>query len=213
MEAAKTEVKPITDNPEYARLLEQKKQVEAEIEALKAGNQEAITAIQKDIDAYNQDIAVLERAQAQVEQYEKGMERIQQLQDEEKHLASEFEKLERELYLTEEFVRTKVRLLEEKINSKFHLARFKLFREQVNGGLEECCEVQYNGVPFNSLNNAARINIGLDIIRTLSEHYGFVAPIFIDNAESVTEIIPTRAQVIRLVVSEKDKQLRVEVEE
>lgn len=209
VEAAKTEVKPITDNPEYARLLEQKKQVEAEIEALKAGNQEAITAVQKDINAYNQDIAVLERAQAQVEQYEKGMERIQQLQDEEKHLASEFEKLERELYLTEEFVRTKVRLLEEKINSKFHLARFKLFREQVNGGLEECCEVQYNGVPFSSLNNAARINIGLDIIRTLSKHYDVEAPIFIDNAEAVVQLLPVDTQVIKLVVSGEHKKLTV----
>lgn len=213
VEAAKTEVKPITDNPEYARLLEQKQQVEAEIEALKAGNQEAITAIQKDIDAYNQDIAVLERAQAQVEQYHKGQERIKQLQDEEKHLAKQFEALEKELYLTEEFVRAKVRLLEEKINSKFQLARFKLFQEQVNGGLAECCEVQYNGVPFSSLNNAARINIGLDIIRTLSKHYDVEAPIFIDNAEAVVELLPMDAQVIKLVVSGEHKKLTVVIPE
>lgn len=210
VEAAKSEVKPITDNPEYQKLLEQKQQLEAEIEVLKADNQVAIAAIQKDIDAYNQDIAALERAQAQVEQYHKGQERIKQLQDEEKHLAKQFEALEKELYLTEEFVRAKVRLLEEKINSKFQLARFKLFQEQVNGGLAECCEVQYNGVPFSSLNNAARINIGLDIIRTLGKHYEAEAPIFIDNAEAVVELLPMDAQVIKLVVSGGDKKLRVE---
>jgi DNA repair exonuclease SbcCD ATPase subunit len=210
VEAAKSEVKPITDNPEYQKLLEQKQQVEAEIEALKASNQEAVGALQKEIDGYNQDIAALERAQAEVEQYERGQERIKELQAEEKRLAKEYEALEKQLYLTEEFVRTKVRLLEERINSKFELARFKLFQEQVNGGLAECCEVQYNGVPYSSLNNAARINIGLDIIRTLSRHYEAEAPIFIDNAEAVVELLPMDAQVIKLVVSGADKKLRIE---
>ena len=60
------------------------------------------------------------------------------------------------------------------------------------------------------MNNAARINVGLDIINTLSEHYGITAPIFIDNAEAVTSLIQTAGQQIRLIVSEKDKQLRVE---
>jgi len=61
------------------------------------------------------------------------------------------------------------------------------------------------------LNNSARINVGLDIINTLSERYGFEAPIFVDNAEAVTRLINTRAQVIKLVVSEQDKELRVEL--
>lgn len=210
VEAAQGEVKPITDNPDFNQLMEQKKQVETEIEALKTDNQEAIATIQKDIDSYNQDIAALERAQSQVEQYQKCQERIGQLQDEEKLLAKKFEALEKELYLTEEFVRAKVRLLEEKINSKFDMARFKLFSEQVNGGLAECCEVQYNGVPYSSLNNAARINIGLDIIRTLSKHYEFEAPIFIDNAEAVVQLLDMDAQVIKLVVSGADTKLRIE---
>ncbi|MFS8536099.1 MAG: hypothetical protein FWJ65_13175, partial [Limnochordales bacterium] len=47
-----------------------------------------------------------------------------------------------------------------------------------------------------------------DIIRTLSEHYGFRAPIWVDNAEAVTRLIPVDSQVIRLVVS-ADKALRV----
>ncbi|MBF9307868.1 hypothetical protein I3V59_14270, partial [Staphylococcus epidermidis] len=58
--------------------------------------------------------------------------------------------------------------------------------------------------------NAARINVGLDVINTLSTHYGITAPIFIDNAESVTDIIPTEAQQIQLVVSGQDKTLRME---
>ncbi|MDD5487266.1 MAG: ATPase, partial [Dehalococcoidales bacterium] len=127
--------------------------------------------------------------------------------------AKAFEKLESEMYLTEQFIRTKVNMLESKINSRFKLARFKLFDQQINGGLTECCETLYGGVPYNGgLNNGARINVGLDLINTLSEHYGFTAPIFIDNSEAVTQLIETRGQQIRLVVSEPDKKLRVEVE-
>jgi hypothetical protein len=114
------------------------------------------------------------------------------------------------LFLTEEFTRTKVSALESKINNKFKYARFRLFEEQLNGGLNDVCTTLFDGVPYDGgLNNAARINVGLDIINTLSEHYGFSAPIFIDNAESVTQLIDTDAQIIRLVVSEADKKLRV----
>ncbi|ENJ54398.1 hypothetical protein V569_02728, partial [Staphylococcus aureus F32629] len=35
-------------------------------------------------------------------------------------------------------------------------------------------------------------------------------PIFIDNAESVTELIKTESQQIQLIVNEQDKKLRME---
>ncbi len=134
---------------------------------------------------------------------ESGEKRIEELKTEEKKLAAEFEKLEKELYLTELFVKTKVSLLTEKINSRFEIARFKLFNVLVNGGVEECCEITVNGIPYNSgLNNGAKINAGLDVCQTLSRHYGLVAPIFIDNAESVCELAKMEAQVIRLVVKD-----------
>ena len=102
-------------------------------------------------------------------------------------------------------------MLTAKINSKFRIARFRLFNENiVNDGIAECCETMVDGVPFTDLNNAMRINVGLDIIRTLSQHYNFVAPIFIDNAESVTNFIEMpNQQMISLIVSESDKTLRV----
>ena len=107
---------------------------------------------------------------------------------------------------------TKVDMLTDRINSKFKYARFKLFEPQINGGLQECCETTFEGVPYSTgLNNAARINVGLDIINTLSKHYGLHAPIFIDNAESVTKFIDTDSQIVSLIVSEQDKKLRVEI--
>jgi len=201
-----------SDNPKYTALVQKKQDIEKAIESLKSGNLETVNIIRQEIETLNNDLDALEKAKAKVEQYNAGLKRIEELKQQEKQLAAEFEKLESELYLTEQFIRTKVNLLESKINSRFKLARFKLFDQQINGGVVECCETLYNGVPYSGgLNNAARINVGLDIINTLSEHYGFEAPIFIDNREAVTKLTETNSQVISLIVSEKDKKLRVEV--
>ena len=121
--------------------------------------------------------------------------------------------MEKELFLTEQFIRTKVSLLEEKINSKFKMARFKLFDQQINGGVVECCETLYKGIPYSSgLNKGHQGIVGLDIIATLCEHYGFWPPIIYDNAESVTKLPEMQNQMICLYVSERDKKLRVEVD-
>jgi len=137
--------------------------------------------------------------------------RIQELQEEERNLANEIAKLEGYDFLCEEFIRTKVELLEERINSKFKAVRFKLFDQQINGGLNECCEALIDGVPFSNANTASQINAGIEIINTLSEFYEVNAPIFIDNRESINQIVSTDSQIINLIVS-KDKKLKVENE-
>ncbi len=144
-------------------------------------------------------------------------ERIAELEAEEKRLAAEFEELERGLYLCDLFVRAKVSTLTERINGAFQNVRFRLFREQINGGLAEDCEVMIPAadgrmVPYSFANSAARINAGLEIISVLSRHFGVEMPIVVDNAESVTHLADVDAQVIRLVVSEADKQLRLELD-
>ncbi|MDQ0412685.1 AAA family ATPase [Mesobacillus stamsii] len=204
----------ILDNPDYRAKLEEKQKVVAEIQELR---QAADASIQ---DVYSE-IATLkttrDQKQSEIGKFayaDQAKKRVAELAEQEKMLTAEFEKLEGELFLTEEFIRTKVNLLEQKINSKFKYARFKLFKQNINGGVEETCETLFEGVPYSSgLNNAARINVGLDIINTLSEHYDFAAPIFIDNSEAVTKLIETNTQVVSLVVSEPDKQLRVEYQE
>jgi len=199
----------VSCNEAYQAKLTEKTAIEAEIQTLRAGNGEAIKTIEHEIFKLQQSIDALESTKAEIEQYTRGTGRIAELEKQEKLLAAEYEKLESELFLTEEFIRAKVSMLEEKINAKFRLVKFKLFNQLVNGSLEECCETAVGGVPYPSLNNAARINAGLEVINVLSEFYGFSAPIFCDNAEAVNELIPVNAQLIRLVVS-KDPALRVE---
>lgn len=99
--------------------------------------------------------------------------------------------------------------IEKQVNKLFKLTKFKLFETQVNGETIETCEATANGVPYSDLNTAARINVGLDIINVLSQNIYVFAPIFIDNAESVNEILGTESQQIRLMVS-SDAQLTIE---
>jgi len=84
-----------------------------------------------------------------------------------------------------------------------------MYDEQINGGLAETCEVMADNVPYTDLNNAAKINVGLDIINTFSRQANITAPIFIDNAEAVTKFIATDAQIIKLVVDSNYKELEV----
>ena len=147
---------------------------------------------------------------SRLEQRRVSEQRIDELKREERRLAGEYEVLERQIYLCGEFTQHKVSMLTERINKRFELAGFKLFNVLVNGGIEECCEVSSEGVPWASLNTGAQVNIGLDIIRTLSAHFRIAPPIFIDHSESVTKLLATPGQQIRLIVSDAHKDLHVE---
>lgn len=137
--------------------------------------------------------------------------RIADLQAEQRKAAAEVEQMDRLIAMCEEFTRYRVQAITESVNSKFRLTRWRLFTEQVNGGLADCCEpMDRNGSTFEGTNNAMQINIGMDIIDTLSAHFDRRVPLFVDNAESVTHLQSIGSQVVRLVVSEQDKELRIE---
>ncbi len=143
--------------------------------------------------------------------------RIADLKAEEKNLHKELEDAEYCLHLCEEFIKTKVSMLDDHINTKFQNVRFRLFETQINGGIKECCDVMIPSkeglVPFSDANSAAKLNGGLEIIDTLSSAWGIQMPVFVDNAESVVSLNYINSQVIRLIVSEADLVLRVEVAE
>ena len=138
--------------------------------------------------------------------------RVEELQEDARNAAAALEAIENMLYLIEEYTRYKTQFVEDSINSMFRVAKFRLFREQANGGIEDRCDVVYDGVPYINLNSGAKINVGIDIINTLSTAYGVSVPLFVDNAESVTRLEHSNNQIIRLVVSEADKELRINYE-
>lgn len=208
------EIADISTNVEYKAEELVKQGIQSKITNFKANMQESIDRLNRNILTIKNEIVVKQSDLIKLTQLDEATKRINELSDQEKTLSKEFEKLGHELYLTEQFIKAKVSLLEEKINDKFKYARFKMFDIQVNGALNETCEtLGKDGVPYNGgLNQAARTNVGLDIINTLSEYYNFAPMIFVDNRESVSDLIDTNAQVISLIVSKPDKVLRVDRE-
>jgi DNA repair exonuclease SbcCD ATPase subunit len=198
----------ISGNVDYERLkkeLEEFEKEPVEEEAPKVDNsglKEKKTALNSTLDGLKKNL----NSKSQIETADK---RKKQLLDEERKYSQQLAELEQSEFTIQEFTKAKVDLLEAKINSLFEGVRFRMFDTQLNGGLIECCDTIIDGVPWLDANNAAKINAGIEIINVLSKHYEQVAPIWIDNAESITKITDSEAQKIELYVSEAHKELEV----
>lgn len=193
------------DNNYQEKILEMEA-YEAQIQELPTVDTSELIDKRKSIVSEIDNIKAKLQTKAQIEAADK---RILELQNEEKNLSHQIANVEKEQFVIENFIKAKVDALENVVNSKFKFVKFKMFEEQINGGLRETCEATVDGVPYSDVNTASKINAGLDIINVLSEFYGINAPIFVDNAESVHTLIETESQMIRLVVSEQDKKLNV----
>lgn len=172
-----------------------------------------IAKLKGEIDQIKAKVSVLNDKLSDYKLAEKQELRIAELKLQEESLAAEYEKLEANVFLCEQFIKAKVSMLTDSINNRFKNVRFKLFEDQINGGLKECCEVLVpcaeGLIPFATANNAGKINAGIEIIDALSNHWGVEMPLIVDNAESVTQLLETELQVIKLVVDEKYKELQI----
>lgn len=155
-------------------------------------------------------IDIVKRQLSVVDQINAADQRINELKHEESNLSQSLLDLEKIEFDVERYIKLNIEALEEKINEKFQFVSFKLFDTQINGGQVECCEALIEGVPFDNANTASKINAGVDIINTLCDFYKTNAPIFIDNRESVTDLIDSKSQIISLIVSKTDKKIRIE---
>lgn len=144
----------------------------------------------------------------------KTKKRIAELEAEQKEVGQKIANQEKMINLTDDFIRSKSAMVAADVNEKFNVVSFKLFEDQINGGLKETCECTVNGVPLSSLNNGHRIIAGLDIIQSLSNLYEVSCPVFIDNSEAVNEVnFPEmNAQMIHLAVTD-NKELKIESED
>lgn len=195
------------DSEEYKNLRRELTGLNKDLNDIQTGNISKISSLNSTVTQLDLDINSRVEKLALIAQADKFKSRIEELKAQHKKLGAEFETLEQQLNLAQLFITSKVHMLTDKINSKFTIARFKLFEQQINGGISECCEaITANGAPYNSaMSNGERVKISLDICATLARHYGKNLPIFVDNAESVTGMQGIDAQKILLIVSHHDE--------
>ena len=199
----------LDDDSIYADLKAEEFMLQMKLDESNTDHSEEIADIDKRIATTKEHRFNLETELNKYEEAKRIDTRVAELESQQAELAAEKSKLDEASYLMDEFVKAKVNMLEDVINSRFKLARFKMFNVMLNGNVEECCETTYKGVPYRSMNNAARINVGLDIINALTSYFKVNAPVFIDNAEAVTEFVPVNSQTIKLIVDESEPQLVV----
>ena len=201
----------VTSLPEYAEREKKINDLEEQVNNLTYNN---LSTYQSQKLVIQSQINDIEKQLNIKEQQQQARDRIAELEKEEESISQMIQQYEKQQYLIEEFTKTKISKLENSINDKFKLVKFRLFDIQKNGAMRECCDALVNGVPYDDVNNAHRVLAGLDIINTFSKFYNVITPIFIDNRESINSInniLEMNPQVISLIVT-LDKNLRIEEE-
>ena len=125
--------------PEYLELEGICQVLTRQIVDLQAGNQSALAEVDQQIAIKQSELDEINRTITTIETAEIQRRRVDELKAKEKELAKQFEQSEKILFLIEQFIQAKVSRLEESINQRFSLVNWKLFSEQINGGLSETC--------------------------------------------------------------------------
>lgn len=199
----------ISKNEEYQKISEQILSLENEIEEM---SKETIgkTELEAKKAVLRDEISDIEW-KIKYADNAKIKERIAELEAEKTEVGHKIAEQERMIDLTEEFIRTKMNRISSIINEKFGgIVTFKLFEVQINSGIRETCECQWDG--RTNMSNGESIVAGMYICKALSELYEVSCPLFVDNSEAVSDgrFPNMNCQVIKLLVS-NDKELKVEV--
>ena len=208
-EMDKLPLKPdLSDNQEYETLQLELTRLEESLKNMRTGADYRsqlrirLSGLREELSAIEKEIASADNTKLE--------ERIAQLQAEQREVGQKVADQERMICMLDMFIQKKMDLVAEDINKHFKHVSFKLFKEQINGGVVPTCEIKHVDASKGDINEGHMIIAGLDIISTLSELYGISAPVFIDGSESVNDFrIPDMdCQMVLLKVTD-DRELRV----
>ena len=203
----------LKDNVQYVELLAKLKEQQAKLDsvAITPDDNAQLADLQAQKVQYAETLSQLQSQLATRTQYDKIIALIVGIEQEQKDLVTQLSKLEQQEDIAREYQDRMNAILEERVNRHFKIVKWRMFRTVNNGGDpydEPYCECYVDGVAYHDgLNQAARLNAGLDIINALCSHYNVTAPIILDNTESTLNILRTAGQQIRLQVEDTDLQI------
>ncbi|WP_410496370.1 hypothetical protein QTL86_02525 [Cellulosilyticum sp. ST5] len=166
----------------------------------KANIQQQIQGLEnekRDIDSFNRN------RQQLIEQQEKDAQAVEAAKTELNTIKPLREKLNRDIERAKKFNSTKLKMQGEfigqfldKVNVQFQ----KIIK--ATGEVKDDFKLQYEDKDFNLLSTSERIKAGLEISNLLMNATGYVYPVFVDNAESITVIPQLETQMIAAKVKE-----------
>lgn len=185
-----------------------KQQIEKfEVPEIKQANFDELLQSKKEIEAV---LELLKQQLYKKTEIERRSQRISDLSNEQKAVASQIAELQKTENQIDKFNETKMNIVEQRVNGLFKLVRWKMFNVQINGGIDPACEAIVDGKPYLAMNKALQMNVGIDIVNALNLHYQILAPIFIDNRESITTLLPSNSQIINLIVDKECEVLTIQ---
>lgn len=200
---------PVEELPEYIELKKKLQDLNTELGSIDDGE-----SYRKQLEiqerGIKEELEVVEKNLALDHANEKLRDRIIDLNKELKDVSQKIADCEAKILILEKFTVQKMTMLSSRVDEKFSFVKINMFNTQINGGVTETCDITVDGVSYSDLNNAKKIQAGLDVIYALQQLYQIKAPIFIDNRESVTSIPENGTQIINMFVSKEDKELRIE---
>lgn len=206
---------PVEQDSKFIELTEQISKLNQDLQNTKNQSIQQLSEIDEQIRSLESEITQINKQLSLFDVADRSKARIEELEARLIEVQETYKEQDKVLMLCEAFMKAKMTMLSDRINNRFKKVKFRLFQNQINGGVSEDCEVMIpspNGdmVPYTHANHGAKVNAGLEIISVLSDAWNLSLPLFIDNAESVTNINLPTVQTIQLIVSEPDKTLRFE---
>lgn len=172
------------DNAEYQKITAEIAQAEEALKHINNGSEQRREISGK----RNEAVSEIARYQQLIKQSQDAQDRVAELQQEQKNLSQRIADTQKELDLLKSFQKAKCDMLTEKINSLFMFTKWQLFKPQVNGDYAEVCEPTFKGTAYGRrLNDGAKALIDLDICYTFQKMNDIRVPIWLDNAERMTE--------------------------
>ena len=212
MLAAKTKQVTFEETDLFADKTKEIAEIESNISKLDLESEQMINELKDQLNQINLEIQLISDEQDKFRMEENQRDRINELMVLNRKYSERSGEIKRQLNLIDLFTKTKVDLLTDKINSQFGLVTFRLFDTTKDGAVIEVCEPIYKGAPFTgALNSGHKVLAGIDIINTVSKLKGVKVPLFVDNAETVTEEVDFDLQLIMLRAVKGVKKLEVSV--
>lgn len=152
-------------------------------------------------------IEQIEREILKHSQYEAAIKMVEEAESKEKEI---LESLNNSIFILDsikEFRAKEAELQVEKVQSLFETLSIKLFETLKNGEMKPTFEIELDGKPYRKLSLSESIRAGLEMREVLSKQSGLIAPVFLDNSESITKFKEPTGQLIvaRVLAGQKLK--------
>lgn len=171
----KMEILEQLNNPETQEALKQKGQIKSRIDILQQEKSNVLL--------HNKEVQV---RREQVKEAKQNINILDKIQEE---IISSLELVKKQKKIANKMKVLVIETQKEQINK--YLNRVSIQFSKVNkttGEIVECCNIQYEGRDYKKLSKSQQIRACLEISNVFNNLSGIKAPLFLDDAESTTDI-------------------------